>query len=250
MVFASSINSLGAGALVARDDPKLYNSDKEKTLLSPVNEHYTKLAEECVSQRIAVDLYFAFNSYKSIDLTTIAVLPGMTGGDLNYLCPFDVTKHGEKLHYLLFRALTRAQGSDVQIKARVSQGMTVAEYFGGFTFKQTPDLSLASIDADKTIGFMIRTEEKLKENTMAFLQFAILYTNQFGERRIRVFNQSLQIAKNLNAYFKAADVETLSDFLIKRYASRVMSVGAKVTKETIINNLVTLLHIYRQKCAA
>jgi hypothetical protein len=49
----------------------------------------------------------------------------------------------------------------------------------------------------------------------------MLYTNQWGEQRIRVFNQSLQLAKNLNGYFKAADVETLADFSIKRDASRV-----------------------------
>lgn len=33
MVFASNFNGLGAGAALARDDPKLYNTDKEKTLL-------------------------------------------------------------------------------------------------------------------------------------------------------------------------------------------------------------------------
>lgn len=107
MVFATNIHSIGLGSLATRDDPKLYNTDKEKTLLGPANEHYTKLGQECVQQRIAIDLYYALNSYKSIDLASIAVLPGLTGGDLNYLSPFDITKHGEKLHYLLFRALTR-----------------------------------------------------------------------------------------------------------------------------------------------
>lgn len=55
----------------------------------------------------------------------------------------------------------------------------------------------------------------------------------------------MQLAKNLSAHFKAADVETLSDFLLKRYASRIPTLGAKATKESIINNLVTLLHTYR-----
>ena len=92
---------------------------------------------------------------------------------------------------------------------------------------------------------MIKVEEKLKDNTLAFVQFAMLYTTHFGERRIRVFNQCLQISKTLNGHFKAADVETLSDFMIKREASRIMQRGSKVTKESIINNLVTLLHSYR-----
>ena len=128
------------------------------------------------------------HQYKSVDLTSIAVLPSTTGGDLHFMSQFDVTKHGEKLHYEIFRILTRTQGTEVQIKARVSGGLSVSEYFGGFLFKETTDITLSSIDADKSIGFVIKNEEKLKDNTLAFVQFAMLYTTQFGERRIRVFN--------------------------------------------------------------
>jgi hypothetical protein len=45
----------------------------------------------------------------------------------------------------------------------------VVEYFGGFTFKEVPDISLASIDSDKAIGFVLRVDEKLKDNTLAFV---------------------------------------------------------------------------------
>jgi protein transport protein SEC24 len=164
---------------------------------------------------------------------------------MHFMAPFDTNKHGEKLHYEIFRVLTRNTGTEVQIKARVSGGMTVSEYFGGFTFKEQSDISLSSIDPDKSIGFLIRNDEKLKENTLAYVQFAMLYTTLYGERRIRVFNQCLQLAKNLNGYFKAADVETLADFTVKREASRAMQRGPKATKEQIINNLVNLLHAYR-----
>ncbi len=66
----------------------------------------------------------------------MAVLPSITGGDLHFMAPFDITKQGEKLHYEIFRILTRVSATEVQIKARVSTGMTVVEYFGGFTFKE------------------------------------------------------------------------------------------------------------------
>lgn len=49
MVFASNISTIGIGALVSRDDSKVYNTDKEKALLAPANEHYIKLATECIS---------------------------------------------------------------------------------------------------------------------------------------------------------------------------------------------------------
>lgn len=60
---------------------------------------------------------------------------------------------------------------------------------------------------------------------------------------------NLPIAKNLNAYYKSADCEALSLFIIKREASRIMARGAKITKENIINNLVSLLYNYRTNCA-
>jgi protein transport protein SEC24 len=114
-------------------------------------------------------LFYALAKYQTVDLTTIGVLPSQTGGDINFMSPFDINKHGEKLHYEIFRVLTRTTGTDVQIKARVSGGLTVAEYFGGFTYKEQPDITISSIDSDKTIGFVIRNDEKLKENSLAFV---------------------------------------------------------------------------------
>jgi len=48
LVFASHINGIGAGQLVARDDPKLYNTDKERNMVTPANDHFIKMANECV----------------------------------------------------------------------------------------------------------------------------------------------------------------------------------------------------------
>ena len=44
LVFASNINSIGQGNLVSRDDSKLYNTEKEKIILSPASDHYVKIA--------------------------------------------------------------------------------------------------------------------------------------------------------------------------------------------------------------
>jgi protein transport protein SEC24 len=197
-----------------------------------------------------VDLFYALGGQKSVDLTSIAPVAALTGGDLLVYSPFDAARHGEKLHYDIFRVLTRNQASECAIKARTSTGLTVTEYFGGFGFKEQADFELAGFDSDKVIGFILRNDEKLKEDTLSFVQFAFMYTNQYGQRRIRVFNYQLQIAKNLSAYYKAADCETLAQFMLKKETAKVMVRGAKATREAIINSLVTLLHVYRQKCAA
>ena len=77
----------------------------------------------------------------------------------------------------------------------------------------------------------------------------MLYATQFGERRIRVFNINLPVAKNLNEYYKKADVEALSFYIVRKEVSKAFIKGAKITRETIINNLVTLLFNYRTHCA-
>lgn len=77
----------------------------------------------------------------------------------------------------------------------------------------------------------------------------MLYSTQFGEKRIRVFNICIPVAKNLNAYFKSSDVEALSHFIIKKEISRVPIKGPKVVRENTISELVNLLHSYRHNCA-
>jgi protein transport protein SEC24 len=104
---------------------------------------------------------------KSIDLGSISPLASLTGGDLHFFNAFNIVKHGEKLHYEIYRNLTRTVGRDVIMKARASAGLSVSEYFGGFTCKETSDIELSSIDADKSICFTIKNDEKLKENTFA-----------------------------------------------------------------------------------
>lgn len=40
----------------------------------------------------------------------------------------------------------------------------MTEYFGSFGFKEIADFSLAAIDCDKSLGFVVRNDEKLKED--------------------------------------------------------------------------------------
>lgn len=125
---------------------------------------------------------------KSVDFTTVAPISAHTGGDLYYYNPFEPSKHGERLHYDIFRVLTRSQGSEVAIKARTNSGYSVIEYFGGFGVKETVDFDMSAIDSDKFVGFLVRCDEKQKEDAICHIQFAMMYTTLFGDKRIRVFN--------------------------------------------------------------
>ena len=102
-------------------------------MLAPESTFYRDLALDLTSKCIAVDLFLASTvKYKSLDVATMAPVAGITGGDIYLYTDFDVTKHGEKLYYHIFRNLTRVTATDVMVKIRVSTGLTVNEYFGQF----------------------------------------------------------------------------------------------------------------------
>lgn len=62
MVFSSSISSIGSGAVHNRSNPEHFNnSSEEPKMMSPENDFYTKLGNECIAKRITVDLFFGFS---------------------------------------------------------------------------------------------------------------------------------------------------------------------------------------------
>ncbi len=121
-----------------------------------------------------------------------------------------MVKHGEKLYYSIFRVLTRTTGTEVALKARCSTGLTVTEYMGSHLSYQTAEMTQAWIDSDKVISCSLRNDDKLKEDSLVYLQFAMLYTTHAGDRMIRIFNYQWRVCKTLYNYFKSVDVEACS----------------------------------------
>ncbi len=50
---------MGAGKLKMRDDAKLYNTDKERSLYTMADESYFNLAREATDAGLAVDIFAA-----------------------------------------------------------------------------------------------------------------------------------------------------------------------------------------------
>lgn len=89
LVFHSSLPIAEApGKLKNRDDRKLLGTDKEKTVLTPQNNIYNNLGQECVSVGCSVDLFVFNNSY--IDIATIGQVSRLTGGEVYKYTYFQV----------------------------------------------------------------------------------------------------------------------------------------------------------------
>lgn len=116
------MSSIGAGKVTKRLNNDYINKNEEaQKMMQPAHDYFKNLASECNENRICVDLYIGVHqSNTSIDLTTIAPIAGMTGGNIYFYQNFDVMRHGEKIYYELFRSLTRPTVSEVEYKARCS----------------------------------------------------------------------------------------------------------------------------------
>jgi len=102
LVFHSSLPIAEApGKLKNRDDRKLLGTDKEKTILTPQNNVYNNLGQECVAAGCSVDLFIFNNSY--IDIATISQVARLTGGEVYKYTYFQVCDIMENLgDYCIF----------------------------------------------------------------------------------------------------------------------------------------------------
>ena len=191
--FVMDIPSVGFGSLKNRNQSQLYNTEKERSLLQCDEKctAYNDLAEICNNARIAVDVFACTQA--DIDLASITPVSSPLGGEIYYYSPFNSAEYGEKLHFDVFRDLTRYTVYDISMKARCSLGLSIQKYMGGFGELMESPVQLATLDADKTIAFTLKQDAKLKTDTPAFIQFAVLYTTPRGERKIRVFNYALVV---------------------------------------------------------
>lgn len=68
-MFVSSLPNYGPGALKSREDPSQRGSNKNLHL-NPATDFYKKLALDCNSQHVAVDLFIVNAQY--VDVATIS----------------------------------------------------------------------------------------------------------------------------------------------------------------------------------
>lgn len=82
---------------------------------------YSDLGRTCLVAKIGVDLFVFPSSY--FDLATVSALTTWTGGTLYFYPYFNPSHDAEKLHYEIFRNITRVQGYGAVMTLRTGQGI-------------------------------------------------------------------------------------------------------------------------------
>ncbi|XP_010179174.1 PREDICTED: protein transport protein Sec24C isoform X1 [Mesitornis unicolor] len=236
------------GKLKNRDDKKLINTDKEKTLFQPQTSFYNNLAKDCVAQGCCVDLFLFPNQY--LDVATLGVVPYQTGGSIYKYAYFQLETDQDRFLNDLRRDVQKEVGFDAVMRVRTSTGIRATDFFGAFYMSNTTDVEMAGLDCDKTITVEFKHDDKLSEDTGALLQCALLYTSCAGQRRLRIHNLSLNCCTQLADLYRNCETDTLINYLAKYAYRGVLSSPVKTVRDALINQCAQILACYRKNCAS
>ncbi|NXP08470.1 SC24C protein, partial [Thinocorus orbignyianus] len=236
------------GKLKNRDDKKLINTDKEKTLFQPQTSFYNNLAKECVAQGCCVDLFLFPNQY--LDVATLGVVTYQTGGSIYKYAYFQLETDQDRFLNDLRRDVQKDVGFDAVMRVRTSTGIRATDFFGAFYMSNTTDVEMAGLDCDKTITVEFKHDDKLNEDSGALLQCALLYTSCAGQRRLRIHNLSLNCCTQLADLYRNCETDTLINYLAKYAYRGVLSSPVKTVRDALINQCAQILACYRKNCAS
>ncbi|XP_039091040.1 protein transport protein Sec24C isoform X1 [Hyaena hyaena] len=236
------------GKLKNRDDRKLINTDKEKTLFQPQTGAYQTLAKECVAQGCCVDLFLFPNQY--VDVATLSVVPQLTGGSVYKYACFQVENDQERFLSDLRRDVQKVVGFDAVMRVRTSTGIRAVDFFGAFYMSNTTDVELAGLDGDKTVTVEFKHDDRLNEESGALLQCALLYTSCAGQRRLRIHNLALNCCTQLADLYRNCETDTLINYMAKFAYRGVLNNPVKTVRDTLITQCAQILACYRKNCAS
>nr|KAF6425669.1 SEC24-like protein C, COPII coat complex component [Molossus molossus] len=236
------------GKLKNRDDRKLINTDKEKTLFQPQTGAYQTLAKDCVAQGCCVDLFLFPNQY--VDVATLSVVPQLTGGSVYKYACFQVENDQERFMSDLRRDVQKVVGFDAVMRVRTSTGIRAVDFFGAFYMSNTTDVELAGLDGDKTVTVEFKHDDRLNEESGALLQCALLYTSCAGQRRLRIHNLALNCCTQLADLYRNCETDTLINYMAKFAYRGVLNSPVKTVRDSLITQCAQILACYRKNCAS
>ncbi|CAB1345193.1 unnamed protein product, partial [Coregonus sp. 'balchen'] len=248
-IFHSSIPTAEApGKLKNRDDKKLINTEKEKTLFQPQKAVYEQLSKDCVSQGCSVDLFLFPSQY--VDIATMGDVPTHTGGSVFKYSNFQVDMDGEHFLSDLRKDVEKAIGFDAIMRVRTSTGFRATDFFGAIHMNNTTDVEMAAVDCDKAVTVEFKHDDTLSEETGALMQCALLYTTISGQRRLRIHNLSLNCSAQLSELYKSCETDALINFFTKSAYRAMLNQPLKTVREILVNQMAHMLACYRKNCAS
>ncbi len=246
MSFISSLPHKGALSLRPREAGKPPSEKDALDIMTPVGngKQYLDIAKQAAQHQVSIDVFALSKSF--IDLATISLLSSDTSGSVYRYSPFFCIADSARFFDDLRWNLSRPIGFEAVGRMRVSSGLAVDETLGSFHRAGQTDLQFPAITSDSTLCVKIVHEERLKEGSQAFFQFAVLYSTTSGQRRVRVHSLALPVTRSLGSVFRGADLEVYLSYLARKVSMGIPGKSLSYTKDIIHESAIGTLLAYRK----
>ncbi|CAO3674130.1 unnamed protein product [Umbelopsis ramanniana] len=242
----STLPTKGEGSLTMREDPKLYGTNKESTLLQPGNAFYKTLARDCTKAHVCVDMFLFGQQYN--DVATMNVVPHYTGGKTHYYPMFNGNNAvmAKKVKEEIVTLLSEKIGMEAVMRTRTSPGLICREFHGHFTVRQPDIMALPNVPRDQSYVVEIGIEEEIKAPIIC-IQTALLFTTCDGERRVRVMTIALPVTSSISQVFTSADQVALTHVIAQQALNKATTTKISNGVDHIADSIININKAYAKE---
>ena len=225
-------------------------------------EAFAELGREASAQCLSYDLLLIDVSSKNdLDTAVLSDLCDATGGSFHRLNgSISDEENVFRLERQLWHCIERYRGADAIVKIRTSSGLIFDRFLGGKGIvNYDKELELGGVDEDTTFSGILTFDTMLsapiKDDEKAYLQVAVLYTDRYMRRMVRVHNLGFKVSSSHTTVFRYCDLDVLSHTMMsmaveKALKTRLIKPAKEGGPREFIKELSRdILYAYRVHCS-
>ncbi|KAK8899345.1 hypothetical protein M9Y10_001659 [Tritrichomonas musculus] len=223
--------------------PRQIENNDELPLLRLPTDGSGKIFRECAFKlnRASVSVHQFSAGQDFTDLSTVAVPAGLTCGQCNHYSIFDDFARS-KMHSDIFSILTNQYCWDSCLRLRATGGCKMVRPHTNCTLRSGDLVSFPVIAREDAIAFeLTATEQGITTQTIIF-QLAMVYTNNEGNRMIRVFTIETPVSKDVRTICSSVDEATLTTMMCRRAGTTLLQLGPVQAVESIRKEIQAMVN--------
>lgn len=226
-------------------------TESENKVLSPDGKFYAKLAEKCINEyATGIELFlFPPNPRTYLNVATISDLACLTGTGVVY--KYHINSLDNFIEDLKI-SLKSTMGFDATMRVRTSTGISPVRYVGNFdNTLGGSNLEMSTVNTSSNFIVQMKYDDKIPENDLVVVQFAMIYTSICGERRVRVHNLALTSCQTYQDLYKMSCCDTLVNVMVRDVLDKMRTgvLNPKTAKDQLVARVVQILVAYRKHCS-
>ncbi|KAI7875048.1 hypothetical protein K492DRAFT_136950 [Lichtheimia hyalospora FSU 10163] len=242
--FQGSLPSMGDGTVKPADEKKAVI---DTAIMAPSNMFYRTFATECAKSQVCADM-FVFGTGPHADVATMNVIPRFTGGQTHYFPGFNAKNPADvqKLTNEIQSLLSEQIGLEAVMRTRCSPGLVCHAFHGNCTTRVPDIMALPNVPRDQSYCIELNLEDDIQSSHVYF-QTALLYTTCFGERRIRVINLCLPVARTLPEVFSSVDQVAIARTLCHEAIDKAVTQKLKDARDLLAKGTIDISSAYARE---